>query len=117
MPGDPDGTRLVSIPVLLQIVHAADRKTLEAAFERILNAGSRKQVEFRLTGVDGLERSLRITGVRARDADGTSAKAFGACQDIFDHKAQQAALQESEDHDRHSVKVSPLIAFATDPDG
>lgn len=115
--GDPGSDLEITVPLLLQMTHPEDRDMVKRSFDRILLQGAGEQVEFRLTGIDGVERTLWLTGVRATTRSGAPVKAFGVWQDATEHVAMQAALQESEDHYRHVVELSPLIPWTKDPDG
>lgn len=114
--GDFDRTLDLTLPVLLSMTLPEDRKKLQGAHERIIRNGSCEQIEYRLTGLDGVEKTFWVDGQRIVDASGKPVRAYGACQDITEQKAMQAALRESEDHYRHSVELNPQIPWTADPE-
>ncbi len=115
--GDPERRLHVTVPVLLEMTHPDDRQALGAAIERILSAGTQEQMEYRVTGLNGQEKTFWATGTRLLDSDGRPAKIFGLYQDITERKATEAALRESEDHHRHAVELSPQIPWLEDAQG
>lgn len=118
MLGDPGRTLRLTIPKLVAMTNPEDREQLQRALVRLVREGARDQFEFRITGLDGVERTFWSAGVRLEGLeDGSARGAFGAWQDITRQKALQAALLESEDHYRHAVELNPHIAWTEDPDG
>ena len=115
--GDRDRTLDLTILVLLSMAHPDDREMLQDALERIINNGTCEEIEYRITGLDGVEKTFWVDGRRSVDASGNTVRAYGACQDITDQKAVQAALRESEDHYRHAVELNPQMPWTANPQG
>ena len=117
MLGDPGQTIEPTVPRLFAMIHPEDRIAAEAALTRIVEDGSSEAAEYRVVGLDGVERILWIDGRRLLRPDGRTLGAYGACQDITERKQIRAALRESEDHYRHAVELSPQIPWTADPEG
>jgi diguanylate cyclase (GGDEF)-like protein/PAS domain S-box-containing protein len=115
--GDPDKQLQLTAALLMEMVNPADRERLATALERVQQEGSQEQIEYRITGVDGKERTFWVTGTRQLGAGGKPVKAFGISQDITDRKAAEEALRDSEDHYRHAVELSPQMPWTADPQG
>ena len=115
--GDPDGTLDLTLSVLLGMAPPDEREMLQRALERIIVDGTCEQIEYRITGLDGINRTFWVDGQRIVDAIGKPIRAYGACQDITDQKAIEAALRESEDHYRHAVELNPQMPWTADSQG
>ena len=99
------------------MTHPEDRERLQEALGRVLKLDCSEQIEFRVTGLDGIERTVWIESRTMLGPDGRVTRIQGACQDMTDRKAMQAALRESEDHYRHAVELNPQIPWTADPEG
>lgn len=115
--GDPEKKLHLTLPVLLAMAHPEDRDRLAAAMTRMLEQGGHEEIEYRIFGLDGKQRTFWVAGTRRLAVDGTPAGAFGFSQDITERKEIEAALRESEDHYRHAVELSPLIPWVEDAAG
>ncbi|WP_435171670.1 sensor domain-containing protein [Falsirhodobacter sp. 1013] len=100
-----------------KLAHPEDRAGIQNFFERIIRGGSGEQLQCRVTGVNGIERLIEIEGQGLFDSRGKLLGAYGACQDITDCSATEAALRESEDHYLHAVELTAQIPWTADPDG
>ncbi|MEH6774036.1 MAG: EAL domain-containing protein [Cereibacter changlensis] len=115
--GDPEHKLQLTLPKLLEMLHPEDRDGLTAALANVLAGGGGEQMEFRLEGLDGLEKTFWATGAAVASSGKQVTRISGACQDITERKALEAALRESDAHYRYAVELSPLIAWTEGPDG
>ena len=115
--GDPDKTLHLNLPKLMEMTHPQDRDRVTAALARVIGQGSPEQIEYRITGLDGQERTFWVTAARQLGGDGKPVRVFGISQDITERKAVEAALRESEDHYRHAVELSPSMPWVEDAEG
>ena len=114
--GDPGRTLDMTLPHLLEMTHPDDRDRLQVALQKVLRDGTNEQIEYRLTGLDGVERTFWVDGHRGEGADG-AATAYGACQDVTERIRMEVALRESEEHYRYAVELNPQIAWIADANG
>ena len=115
--GDSEKQLQLTVPLLMEMVNPADKERLASALGRMQQEGSQEQIEYRITGLDGKERTFWVTGTRQLGPGGKPVKAYGISQDITDRKAAEEALRDSEDHYRHAVELSPQMPWTADPEG
>ena len=92
---------------------------LDPAVRRALAGEQVAEIEVRgtLIGTMCEGRDYLVSIVPLRSLDGTVAGALLAGIDITIRKRALAALAESEDHYRHTVELSPYLAWTAEPDG
>ncbi|TGN56557.1 EAL domain-containing protein [Paracoccus liaowanqingii] len=115
--GDPNCTLQMDLPRLLEMTDPDDRDMLSQALHRIVVEGSREEIEYRLTGLDGVQKTFWVDGKRMLDRAGNPLRAYGACRDITDQKKIEAALRESEAHYRYAVELNAQIPWTADAEG
>lgn len=74
-------------------IHADDRPTVSAAFDRSCATGCRLQVEYRLRGRNGGYRWMRSDGVVVGRSLGDPGRLCGISQDIHDDREARAELR------------------------
>ena len=118
MLGDPDRALCMNLPKLLEMTNPADRDQLQAAMARMIENGTMEQVEFRIAGLDGVERLFWSIGVSQAGSDRQgSTTLYGAWKDVTELRAADVARFESQDHYRHAVELSPQIPWTEDLNG
>ena len=79
----------------LAAVHPEDRAPAAAAFSRLLEASDRLYRQaYRVTGVDGVQRTVLATARAVLDETGAPGRVFGLLQDITELSAQRAAAED-----------------------
>lgn len=117
MLGDFDRELSLSLPKLLEMTHLEDREKLADTLRRIVMEGTCEEIEYRLTGLDEVEKSFWVEGRRMLDKRGNPIQAYGACRDVTEQKKIEAALRESEDHYRYAVELNAQVPWTADPEG
>jgi PAS domain S-box-containing protein len=100
-----------SFETYLERVHPRDRERVARVVTRALREqGASFDFEERIVRPGGEERQLRSHGEVVRDASGRPLKVVGACLDITEHKAAEAALRalsrrlvEAEEKERRRI--------------
>jgi PAS domain S-box-containing protein len=84
-----------SLPIAryLAAIHPDDRKRVEREIDRVLSTGDPYEIEYRVTGRDGIERWVQVRGRLERDAAGQPLRLAAALIDMTDHKRGEAELE------------------------
>lgn len=94
-------------------VHPDDRQAVLDEWARSLATGAEYKIEFRIRHHDGEYCWYRMRAAAQRDLQGKILRWFGAGIDITEQKIAELALQESEDHFRSLVELSPQIPWTS----
>jgi len=94
------------INVLMEVIHADDRKLAQFVIERQLR-GERTDVELRIT-IAGKERWVRDRAFPIRDQSGQVIRVVGLAEDITEGRRTRDALQESEDQYRATFEQAAI---------
>jgi sigma-B regulation protein RsbU (phosphoserine phosphatase) len=103
----------VSAEMYAQAIHPADRERERAAFSAALDAGERAQyrVEYRLIGLDGVERTIHATGRAFFDDAGAAVGFSGVLEDVTSRRqAEQARAKEAE---QRAVLAEQLVGIVS----
>ena len=87
-----------------QYVHPEDLQRAGETWERSLRSGEPYAIEFRVRRADGEYRWFLVRALPIRDAHGSIVRWFGACTDIHDQKAVEAAMRLARDQMEIVVK-------------
>jgi PAS domain S-box-containing protein len=84
-----------SLPIAryLAAIHPDDRQRVEREIDRVLSTGDPYEIEYRVTGRDGIERWVQVRGRLERDAAGQPHRLAAALIDMTDHKRAEAELE------------------------
>jgi diguanylate cyclase (GGDEF)-like protein/PAS domain S-box-containing protein len=99
----------------LDAVHPDDRAGLAAAWDEARGVRRRFEHEYRLRRADGAFGRVRHVAVPVHDADGRLTGYVGACHDVSEQRAAEAALRESEERMRRFAEATHAgIVFHAD---
>jgi PAS domain S-box-containing protein len=103
----------------LEMVHPDDRDTIVGVHQQAMATMSPYQMEERIVWPDGQVRTLASWGEVVPDENGQPGRMVGICWDITEQKANQAALERSEElalrlHDtevrrRHALEINDNV--------
>ena len=93
-----------------------DQPRVAAAFELTLSTGAPYEIEFRVTGIDGVERWLLSRGVVETNAGGAVARVVGAVADLTERKRAEAEREIAEERIRFLAQASQALAVSFDYD-
>jgi diguanylate cyclase (GGDEF)-like protein/PAS domain S-box-containing protein len=101
----------------LRLVHAADRKRVDAVFVETARTASRADIEYRLKRGDGATITVRqyIEPLRTDSGDGDPGRWFTTLQDISAQKHAESVLRESELRFRQLAENIREVFWLTDP--
>jgi len=85
-----------SYEIVVQTVAPEDQKKFVDAVESAVRDGAHFEGEYRMIGLDGVERFTHTTGEVIRDQDGNPLSMFGIVQDITDRKQIEVALRSNQ---------------------
>jgi PAS domain S-box-containing protein len=91
------GSRKADADFFMGNVHPDDRPRVETAMTAMLESGVPLNEEFRLTGVDGIERWLVGRGELVRDAGGAAQRFVGVNYDVTARRVAEDALRKLND--------------------
>ena len=90
-----DAPQPVSMAQFDAVVHPDDRAGLQEAFQPLLEGATRiLRCDFRLAGVDGIERTVQATARAVHDAPEDVVHVIGLLQDISELTRQRAAAED-----------------------
>ena len=84
----------------MQCIHPDDREFVEASVRAAIRDGTPADGDFRLLLPSGRVRYIHISGIIERDAQGQPCRIIAVSRDVTAQRAQEAALQESEERFR-----------------
>jgi PAS domain S-box-containing protein len=104
---------------VFRIVHEEDRRPVESPVVRVLREGSVVGLanHVLLIARDGAERPIADSAAPIRDAGGHLVGVVLVFRDVTERRRMEVALDESEDHYRHAVELSPQLLWTADPEG
>ena len=114
--GLPQDAR-VTYDLFLDMLHPADRQTVEAAVASSLREHSVIHEEYRTVWPDGTLHWIQVRGQGYFGEDGKAHRMSGTVLDITEHKRLTVALRESEERFRILADSSPLCIWVSDPQG
>lgn len=84
-----------SLPIAryLAAIHPDDRQRVEHEIDRVLRTGDPYEIEYRVTGRDGVVRWVQVRGRLERDVAGQPLRLAAALIDMTDHKRAEAELE------------------------
>ncbi len=92
----------------LQLIHPDDREVARVAVNRILEGSGDLQVEYRMTGQDGITRWFATHGQVERDISGKPLQLRGVSMDITERKQAEGKLLKHRNEIAHISRVSAL---------
>ncbi|MDQ1650258.1 MAG: hypothetical protein QOG60_2315 [Frankiaceae bacterium] len=101
---------------LLRCLHPDDRRSVSAAWRRLLDGERTAGFSCRLRRADGAYRTLEVRAVNLLGDPGVSGIALAA-RDLSDQQAAADLAAQVEERMRTLVDNSPVIVFALDTDG
>ena len=99
----------------LDLVHPDDREAAIAAVARSMASGERLEMNYRVTGRDGIQRHLRVAAQVTMGADGQAERFDGVTIDLSSERASRDALRLVADRSRFLSEASALLASSLDP--
>jgi PAS domain S-box-containing protein len=104
---------------VFRIVHEETRRPVESPVVRVLREGTAIGLANHtlLIARDGAERPIAESAAPIRDSGGDLVGVVMVFRDVTERRRMEVALEESEDHYRHAVELSPQLPWTADPDG
>ncbi|WP_200530259.1 PAS domain-containing protein [Halorubrum sp. LN27] len=107
----------VELEDAIEFYHPADRETIEAAFDRLIEEGESYDLELRVVRESGQTRWVRAIGDPQFDDSGDVVGALGLFQDITERKEYEVALESTREELRKIIDLVPDLVFAKNRDG
>ena len=98
-------------------IHPEDYPRQRRIVAHSLRRGGDFELEHRILWPDGSIHWIEVRGRTLLDARDRPAAMTGVALDVTSRRDAEAALRESEAHNRHTVELSPQIPWTATPDG
>ncbi|MDH5556016.1 MAG: PAS domain-containing protein, partial [Alphaproteobacteria bacterium] len=109
----PGGMKL-AIKSFIQHVHPADRDAVETGIEAIMTNGTTFDTEYRIIGVDGVERVLWGHGIAERDKTGKPIRMMGTTLDITERKNAELQLATTAENLKNAQRIANIGSWEWD---
>jgi two-component system cell cycle sensor histidine kinase PleC len=95
--GVPDGMMRVTVEMMLDRIVPEDRARVQGVLMALIDDLQDQEVEYRVTGADGVERSVWADGCVECDPNGRPTAVYGVVQDITGRKRIEQDLRMAKD--------------------
>jgi len=107
----------LSLDVFVNAMHPDDRQRVIECISSSIQTGKQYDIDYRVFGADGKERSVLARGRNEVSDDGVTKKFTGVLIDITKRKKVEKAFLESEERLRFMAETMPQKVFTAKADG